>query len=65
MQDIEMELHLSKLSNADPQGDLLILIQRRLTIHNILWECIRIAIEGWYGDYLPNIYPQNWQKPQR
>lgn len=24
-------------------------------------EVVQIAIDGWYGDYLPNIYPQNFQ----
>ncbi len=24
-------------------------------------EVIQIAIDGWYGDFLRNVYPQNWQ----
>lgn len=24
-------------------------------------EIVQIAIDGWYGDFLPNVYPQNWQ----
>lgn len=24
-------------------------------------EIVQIAIDGWYGDALPNLYPQNWQ----